>query len=123
MRWSNGRQIVARNNWFKTGSKLPSEFLVNSLSGSEPGFVAANQNDYHLSSNNPLLTSGTILTTNTFDDAIYFSNMGGNYVVDFAFTNPLLAPEFYPLEPERVSQFCEIQIFMALVRSKVLERV
>ena len=99
LRWSNGRQIVARNNWFKTGSKLPSEFLASSLSGSEPGFFAANQNDYHLSVNNPLLTSGTTLTTNIFDDAIYFSNIGGNYVADYAFINPLLAPEFYPLVP------------------------
>ena len=99
LRWSNGRQIVARNNWFKTGSKLPSEFLASSLSGSEPGFFAANQNDYHLSVNNPLLTSGTTLTTNIFDDAIYFSNIGGNYVADYAFINPLLAPELYPLVP------------------------
>lgn len=99
LRWSNGRQIVARNNWFKTGSKLPSEFLANSLSGSEPGFFAAKQNDYHLSVNNPLLTSGTPLTTYVFDEAIYFSNIGGNYVADYTFINPLLAPEFYPLEP------------------------
>ena len=64
--------------------------------GSSPGFINLAQENYHLSSGNPLLLAGTKMTVFKFLLALYFSNIQNHYRDDNAFINPLMLPEFEP---------------------------
>ena len=93
LRWSNGRQFVASNNWFKTGSKIPDEFHNNIL-GSIPDFT--DTVNYQLHQGSPLSSAGTKDTVFNFPLAIYYSNINGLHE-DKVFINPLALPQYTPI--------------------------
>ena len=65
----------------------------------DPGFNTASLADgYFLNDDSPLVDAGTTSTVKTWDDYIYFSNVGGNLVTDNKFPNPLLLPEYLPID-------------------------
>lgn len=96
LRWSKDKQFVGSNNWFKTGSKVPTEFK-NNITGNQPGFVNFDNQDFHLTTNNELSKSGTFMTSYRFLTAIYYSNLNFIPVMDNEFRNPLMMPLYEPV--------------------------
>jgi hypothetical protein len=50
--------VTGTNNWIETGASVPANFL-NSIEGSDPGFVSEAGGDYHLPAASPCLNAGT----------------------------------------------------------------
>ena len=109
LRWLCGDadgQYSGTNNYFNDYrnanmpagiSKDSDTFLYSDIGA--PGFNTSSLADgYFLNDDSPLVSAGTTATVKTWADYIYFSNVGGNPVTDNKFPNPLLLPEYLPID-------------------------
>jgi len=105
--WASGqRSVQGSNNWVSEGSLMVPEEWTNTIIGTDPGFVDAENFNFRLRAESPLRGAGTKNTVATWED------WGENWIderkdngkiihlvcQDTQFPNPLLLPEYMAVD-------------------------